>query len=614
MQLVFSVLLAYLAIMKPSLAKNIMTVPEHSAAFMKAMSGGEPLTRGDFLFLTGNDWLIAIGYPLRGDYDAEAFTRALEAVISERGPDDCWAIAPKLPPALAPYVTETDVFYVLPADAPTPGKLRGPLAKAEQILRLEEAKEFTAAHRKLWTEFLRNKDLKPQVRELFARISAVLRAPETDVRLLNAWDAEGNLAACLVMDCAPQEFDAYILGAHSREKYTAHASDALFARMLESARSRGKEYIHLGLGVNEGVTRFKEKWGGVPALPYQAAAWKAAAWKTGIPAPHTAGTAVGTNMPGAVMPRPQQRSSPTAQELQRYFSGNMMFGKRLPPEQRPLAMIWELNKNGKTSWIIGTAHAFKYSFAGTFQKLFAKVDTVIFEGPLDEAGLRAFGNHGKTRDADTPRVSDLLTEEEIRHLERVVQGPQGPWAKFFNMAWNKPADVRGILSTYRPWSVFFSLYYAYLERHGWNQSVDLEAWEIAHDMGKSVIAMESIDEQIATLEGVPMDRIIKFLRHPEDWKRRMQDSLSFYLEGNFMSMFNTSTEFPTRTQSVICMRDQRFRERMRPYIEQGRTAVLVGSAHMFNLRDMLREDGFTVTRLHPSWLHKLRARFRKGAD
>ena len=582
--------------------KNITTVPEHSAAFMQAVSGGEAIFRDRFLFLSGKDWLIAIGYPLQGDYDAEVFSRVLETVINERKPNDCWAIAPELPPSIAPYLTETDVFYVVPSDHPVPGKLRGPIAKAMQGLCLEEGKEFTAAHRKLWADFLRRKEMKPQVRELFARIGTVLHASETDLRLLNAWDANNNLAACLVMDSAPEEFDAYIIGAHSREAYAPHASDALFARMLESAKSRGKKYIHLGLGVNEGIARFKKKWGGVPTLPYQSAAWRAGA------------AAVDKTMPGTLMARPQKSAYPTAAELQRYFSGNMMLGKRLPPEQRPLAMIWELSKNGKISWIIGTAHAFKYSFAGTFQKLFAKVDTVIFEGPLDEAGLKAFGDHGKTLDADTPRIIDLLTEEEILHLERVVQGPQDKWAKLFNYAWPTPADVRGILSTYRPWSVFFSLYYAYLERHSWNQSVDLEAWEIAHEMGKNVIAMETIDEQIATLESVPIDRILNFLRHPEDWKRRMNESLSFYLEGNFMRMFNTSTEFPTRTQSVICIRDQRFRERMRPYIEQGRTAVLVGSAHMFNLRDMLREDGFTVTRLHPTWMHKLRAHFRKGTD
>jgi len=275
-------------------------------------------------------------------------------------------------------------------------------------------------------------------------------------------------------------------------------------------------------------------------------------------------------------------------------------------------MLWELTKNGKASWIGGTAHSFIYSFDSSFRKLFAKVDTVIFEGQLDAVSLAAFGNHGKTRGADTPRVIDHLTEEEILHLERVVRGPQGKLAKLLNMAWHSPADVRGILSTHRPWSVFFTLYYSFLERHGWNKSVDLEAWEIAHEMGRTVIAMESIDEQIASLESVPMDRIINFLRHPEDWKRRMRQSLTFYLSGDLERMLNTSTEFPTRTSTVISLRDQRFRERMMPYIEQGRTAVFVGTAHMLNLENMLREDGFTVTKIQPTWRHKLRARFKKG--
>jgi uncharacterized protein YbaP (TraB family) len=474
--------------------------------------------------------------------------------------------------------------------------LRGPLAKAAKALRLEEGREFTAAHRRLWAEFLRRKELKPQVRELFARTSLVLHAPETDIRLLNAWDAEGRLAACLVMDCGPEEFDAYIIGAHSRTDYTPHAGDALFARMLESAKSRGKRYIHLGLGVNEGVTRFKKKWGGVPALPFQSASWQAGSRGA------SGGFDAGASAREAVL-----QTLLSLSQNQPRATGRMLFGKLLPPEERPFAMLWTLTKNGKTSWIGGTAHSFLYSFDGSFRKLFAGADTVIFEGPLDAASLAAFGRHGRTRDADSPRVLDYLTEEEIRYLERVVRGPQGRCAKFLNMAWPSPADVRGVLKTHRPWSVFFTLYYAFLERHGWNRSVDLEAWEIAHDMERNVIGMESVNEQIASLESVPMDRIINFLRHPEDWKRRMRRSLSAYLDGDLTRMLNTSTEFPTRTNTVISLRDQRFRERMAPYIEQGRTAVFVGTAHMLNLEKMLREDGFTVTQLRPTLRHKLRA-------
>ncbi|MDR2055703.1 MAG: TraB/GumN family protein, partial [Desulfovibrio sp.] len=155
------------------------------------------------------------------------------------------------------------------------------------------------------------------------------------------------------------------------------------------------------------------------------------------------------------------------------------------------------------------------------------------------------------------------------------------------------------------WSVFFTLYYAFLERHGWKQSVDLEAWEIAREMGRHVIGMESVEEQIASLESVPVDRILRFLKASGDWTRRMKQSRAAYLDGDLKRLLDTGTEFPTRTGAVIETRDQRFRERMLPWIEQGRTAVFVGTAHMLNLEDMLRGDGFEVGRTFPTWRHKL---------
>jgi hypothetical protein len=39
--------------------------------------------------------------------------------------------------------------------------------------------------------------------------------------------------------------------------------------MIELTRGHSKNEINLGLGVNEGIRRFKEKWGGVPFLTYE---------------------------------------------------------------------------------------------------------------------------------------------------------------------------------------------------------------------------------------------------------------------------------------------------------------------------------------------------------
>ena len=73
-----------------------------------------------------------------------------------------------------------------------------------------------------------------------------------------------------------------------------------------------------------------------------------------------------------------------------------------------------------------------------------------------------------------------------------------------------------------------------------------------------------------------------------DAYRRRNESA--YLRGDLEGMMGTSTEFPSRTEQIIDSRDQRFRERMRPWLERGNVAVFVGSAHMLNLRWMLKED------------------------
>jgi hypothetical protein len=39
--------------------------------------------------------------------------------------------------------------------------------------------------------------------------------------------------------------------------------------MMALTREHGKSIIDLGLGVNEGIRRFKEKWGGIPFLKYE---------------------------------------------------------------------------------------------------------------------------------------------------------------------------------------------------------------------------------------------------------------------------------------------------------------------------------------------------------
>ncbi len=224
------------------------------------------------------------------------------------------------------------------------------------------------------------------------------------------------------------------------------------------------------------------------------------------------------------------------------------------------------------------------------------METVLFEGPLDPESLEAVARIGRTPPPGGPRLAAHLAEEEIARLERVVCGPRGRWARFFGFEHPDPPDVRERLAGTRPWYAFFSLWAAFVSRRGWEESVDLEAWRIAREMGRTVIALETLEEQIETLEGIPLARIVNFLRGCRRWGRMMRRYERFYLKGEPERLFGTSIEFPTRTELVIRRRDARFLERMRPYLLQGGSAVFVGSAHLIGLREMLAEAGFRVRR------------------
>ncbi len=630
-------------------------VPEHSCGFMQAVSGGAPMLlrvatstgQADYVCYHADDWLTLIGYPVSGSYSHEGFLQAKSQALQQCHARHCFAIAPHMPPQYKDYIQEEDVFYTLASSAQVPPSLRRVVRKAQTALRIEEACVFTPAHRHLWTEFLGRKMLtqaKPKngvqssftnsisftnsansansvapmslmVRKLFLATPNVLQAPQTKLRLLNAWDAHGHLAACLLVDFAPKDFCAYILGAHSRLHYTAHAADALFAFMLQRSQEEGKQYIHLGLGVNEGITRFKKKWGGQAAQPFVRAAWQETqsdvTFKQDISALFL--TVLGTKKDTKNLEqteRTERLGTNNYAEMTAFIgqSKRQIFASF--PEQRPYAMLWKVQKGQNISWIGGSAHFFCYSFERSFRELFDKVDTVLFEGPLDAHSLQKVEAEGKTITPDQQPLLERLSEREIRSLERMVRGPEGTLARLLNMQAKRRVDVRWYLAHTRPWSALFTLWTSFLERKGWQQSVDLEAWNIAHALGKNVVAMESLEEQLASLNSVPPERVVRYFQSCSQWPKMIEKNVRSYLRGDLLQLMGTSAEFPTRTHTIISVRDERFRRRMRSFLEQGRAAVFVGTAHMLNLRNMLAEDGFTVTQVQPTWRHKLRYMLR----
>jgi hypothetical protein len=243
-------------------------VPEHLPDYVEAVSGTEGHLTGSYLCFTGRDHLVLVGYALgpADESPEEAFSRA------------CDRFEPAAASLLAPEVRLTgegveraaaDRYHRLPLPLePVPPEAAYMVRRARRELRVTEG-AFGRAHRGIVKAFLTGRDLSPEQRRIFERIPKYLSRSRT-ARLLEARRGK-KLAAFDILDLGSARYAFYLFNFRAPGVNVPGASDLLLREMAELAGKEGRTALNLGLGVNAGVRRFKEKWGGEPFLPYASA-------------------------------------------------------------------------------------------------------------------------------------------------------------------------------------------------------------------------------------------------------------------------------------------------------------------------------------------------------
>jgi len=265
-------------------------------------------------------------------------------------------------------------------------------------------------------------------------------------------------------------------------------------------------------------------------------------------------------------------------------------------KQKELKMIWQVQKDGRTSHLIGTAHFFPYSFRNTLLRYLETARVVMFEGPLDEdnmarvrqAGIDSENSYHIFNELDDKTIAGLtdalIPVCQARHSSYLVT-----FCKF---------DVKDIVyemvKDMQPWLAFFTLWSDYLGRIGWKYSVDLEGYQIARELEKKIIFLETIEEQIKVLQNISHDNILFFLSQVDRWKEFAQEYVECYLDGDLEKLKFTRVRFPSRHHSVINERDQIFHQRMRAELEQGQVVAFLGAPHLRGMSRLLIEDGYQV--------------------
>ena len=240
-------------------------IPEHLPSYVEAVSSAEPHLYDDYLCFTRKNHLIFIGYPLRTGTanPSESFESACEHFR----PATMSVIAPQLWHQDATYsIQSQDSYYKLDLPLETiPPELSYMIRRASREVAVGEG-TFGRVHRKLINEFISSYELSEEYRHIYERIPYYLKR-STTARLLEA--RRGNdLVAFTIVDLGSARYAFYLFNFRSRKEHVPGVSDILFSEMVNLTQSEGKRAINLGLGIHQGVRRFKEKWGGTPFLPY----------------------------------------------------------------------------------------------------------------------------------------------------------------------------------------------------------------------------------------------------------------------------------------------------------------------------------------------------------
>lgn len=262
-------------------------------------------------------------------------------------------------------------------------------------------------------------------------------------------------------------------------------------------------------------------------------------------------------------------------------------------------MVWRVGKNGKDSFLAGTAHFFPYSFKRSIAKLIKSADRVLLEGHLDQDAIDRVTAEGSNTGPGSSLMSllDAGTIKEINKLESSVtsESYRGTYNMVFGRSKEKSLFDR--VADKKPWMAFFNVWYYYRLNKGWLFTMDADALNIARKAGKEVSFLETIEEQIDALNGVPAERVVGFLKRIGSWDSYAKTYTKYYLKGDLDGLISFVADFPTFCESVIDRRDPVLYERMKPYLEKGGTFAAVGITHIKGLKGMLARDGFTLTEM-----------------
>lgn len=263
------------------------------------------------------------------------------------------------------------------------------------------------------------------------------------------------------------------------------------------------------------------------------------------------------------------------------------------------SMVWEVTKGDNRLFLAGTVHLLKpsdYPLPEEYQQTFAEADALVFEADSDALMSPEFGM----------KVAQKMMLPQGQTLSTVLEPDVYQQLKAF-------AEGRGLpiepLAGFKPAFVALSLFMLELQRLGFSEGVETVYSNKAKAAGKTLMALETPDEQLnmmlAMAELEPNDFVRFNLADIDKMSEVMDEIAAAFKRGDDEELFELSAEpmldySKSLYKTLLVERNRNWLTDIETYLETPEVElVMVGALHLSgpdSVVAMLKDKGFAVKR------------------
>ncbi|HXS36283.1 MAG TPA: TraB/GumN family protein [Flavipsychrobacter sp.] len=258
------------------------------------------------------------------------------------------------------------------------------------------------------------------------------------------------------------------------------------------------------------------------------------------------------------------------------------------------SLLWRISSKdmNKPSYLFGTIHLIcptDYIWTKKMEECFKKCDEVCFE--MDLADPRVMMQIATWMIDKDKKLKDYFTEDQYRIIQHYFKDSLGIDITMFQFQQVKPVMLESLLALK---TVSCPNPVAYEDK--------LKSKAIKNK--KKVAGLEDPQEQIALLENIPIDTVVKELLESTQGKSNDQEEYETLIKAykkqdlsKLYSLIQASKSDGDNLDEFIDERNEKWIGRMEERMEQKSVFFAVGAGHLWGEKgviNLLRQEGYTV--------------------